>query len=88
LLGAAFADYDAGVAHIPMEQLYGMVRQQALVVSMKEIYGWLLIVALISLTVILVSYGPIRPLAIFPKWKKIHKIFRREAKLRLRYDVE
>lgn len=46
---------------------------------MKEIYGWLLIVALLSLTVILVSYSPIRPSAIFPKWRTIRKIFRRET---------
>lgn len=55
---------------------------------MKEIYGWLLIVAIVSLTVILVSYGPIRPAAIFPKWRTIRKIFRREAKMHLQREAE
>ena len=36
------------------------------VVSMKEIYGWLLIAALVSMLLILVSYSSLRPWAIFP----------------------
>lgn len=63
----------------PLGQLYGMVQTQALVVSMKEIYGYLLIAALVTLTVILVSYGPLRPWAIFPKWKTVRRILRRET---------
>lgn len=51
---------------VPVGELYGMVQLQALVVSMKEIYGWLLMVALVALLVILVSYAPLRPWAIFP----------------------
>ena len=59
--------------HIPFGRLYGMVQMQALVVSMKEIYGWLLIVALVSLLLIAVGYGPVRPWAIFPKWSSIRR---------------
>lgn len=77
LLGAVFTDANPDAVHIPLGQLYAMVQTQALVVSMKEIYGWLLIVAIISLLVILVSYGPLRPAAIFPKWKTIRRTFRR-----------
>jgi len=47
---------------------------------MKEIFGWLLFIAILSLIVIVVSYSPIRPTAIFPKWKTIRKILRRETK--------
>ncbi|MCM1110036.1 MAG: hypothetical protein NC336_02375 [Clostridium sp.] len=79
-LGAALSDTTAA-AHIPLGQLMGMVQRQALVVSMKEIYGWLLIVALISLVVLAVSYGPLRPFAIFPKWRTIRRILRRESRL-------
>ena len=57
----------------PVAQLYGMVHIHALVVSMKEIYGWLLIVALVSLAAILVSYNNVRPWAIFPKWRTIRR---------------
>lgn len=79
LLGTNIVDFNPDIAHVPLGQLYGIVQEQALVVSMKEIYGWLLIVALISLTVILVSYGPIRPSAIFPKWSTIRHILTRLA---------
>lgn len=77
LLGAALTDTSADASRIPLGQLYGMVQEQALVVSMKEIYGWLLIAALVSLIVILVSYSPVRPWAIFPKWKTIRRTLRR-----------
>lgn len=76
LLGAPMTDFNADAVNIPLGQLYGMVRQQALVVSMKEIYGWLLIIAVISLVIISLSYGPIRPNAIFPKWRTIRKVLR------------
>ncbi|MDE5701977.1 MAG: hypothetical protein K2I15_06160, partial [Bacteroides sp.] len=52
---------------------YGMVQVQALVVSMKEIYGWLLIVALVALLVILCGRETVRPFAIFPKWSTIRR---------------
>lgn len=43
---------------------------------MKEIYGWLLIVALTSLLVILVSYSSVRPFAIFPKWSNVRRVIK------------
>lgn len=83
LLGGAMTHVDQAAAHIPLGQLFGMVQQQALVVSMKEIYGWLLMVALMSLVIILVSYGPLRPGSVFPTWKTIRngikRIVRRQA---------
>ena len=58
-----------------------MVQRHALVVSMKEIYGWLLIVALVTLLVIIVSYNRVRPSAFFPKWITIRKIFRHNVRM-------
>lgn len=60
-------------------QLTGVVQVQPLVVSMKEIYGWLLMLALVSLAAILLSYSPVRPAAIFPKWSTIRRAVRRLA---------
>ncbi len=77
LLGAGLTDFSFAASYIPLEKLYGMVNVQAMVVSMKEIYGWLLIVALASLAAILISYGPIRPMAIFPKWRTIRRTIRK-----------
>lgn len=76
LLGASMTDFSTAVAGHHVGELYGMVQHQALVVSMKEIYGWLLITALVSVAVIAVSYGPMRPWAIFPKWRTIRRALR------------
>ncbi len=73
LLGANLTATNPEAAHAPLETLYGMVSLQALVVSMKEIYGWLLMVALLSLLLILIGYGPVRPWAIFPKWSSVRR---------------
>ncbi|MDE7148596.1 MAG: hypothetical protein K2O20_09485, partial [Duncaniella sp.] len=85
IMARNFANFSAAFTHVDIAaaggagfgELYGMVQMQALVVSMKEIYGWLLLAALLSLLVILVSYSPIRPAAIFPKWKTIRRTLRR-----------
>lgn len=77
-MNAAF--FSAGIRHTfdglagsSIGELYGRAQLQALVVSMKEIYGWLLIIGLISLLLILISFGPVRPQAIFPKWRNIRR---------------
>lgn len=69
--------------HVFMRNLsaVGMPQPQAMVLAMKEIYGWLLIVALFSILVMAVSYGPVRPFAIFPKWKNIRRTIRRFARM-------
>ncbi len=82
-LSSSFADFSSrAAAGMRFDELYGMLQRQALVVSMKEIYGWLLIVAVISLTVILVSYSPMRPTSIFPKWRTIRRGLRHIVRLR------
>lgn len=73
LLGADMVDFNPDIAHMPVGQLYGTVQTQALIVSMKEIYGWLLMAALVSLIVLVVNYGKVRPFAIFPKWSTVRK---------------
>lgn len=76
LIGASMTAANPDSAFAPLGQLYGMVQTQALIVSMKEIYGWLLIVAIASLTVILISYSSVRPFAIFPKWSTVRRVIK------------
>ncbi len=83
LIGSVFTDLNPAAVHAPLGQIYGMVQVQALVVSMKEIYGWLLIAAIVSLTIILVGYGRGRPSVIFPKWRTIRKLLRRSVKAQI-----
>lgn len=79
-LGASLTASNPVTAHVPLEQLYGMVQEQALVVSMKEIYGWLLIVAILSTAAIGLFFTPVRPWAIFPKWRTIRRLLRHESR--------
>ena len=81
LLGSVATGANDALAHMPVGEIYGMVQVHALIVSMKEIYGWLLIVAIISLLIIMIGYGPVRPGAIFPKWKTIRKLLKRSVRL-------
>lgn len=81
LIGARFTDFSAEVAYMPLGRLCDTVQRHALVVSMKEIYGWLLIAAILSLAIIVLSYSSLRPSAIFPKWRTIRKIFRKETQM-------
>lgn len=76
LIGAAVTDTAQNAFGTPLPNMVATVGMQALIVSMKEIYGWLLIAAVISLTIIIVSYSPVRPSAIFPKWKTIRRLLR------------
>lgn len=76
LLGTGIVDFNPAVQHTPVEQLYGLVQTQALIVSMKEIYGWLLIAGIVSLLLILVSYSSVRPFAIFPKWSTVRRVIK------------
>lgn len=73
LLSAGIVDFNPSIRHMSLGTLFGEIQLQALVVSMKEIYGWLLIVAMIALTLILIGYGPVRPWAIFPKWSSVRR---------------
>lgn len=86
-LGSSLTDMNPDIVHAPLGQLFGLVQMQALIVSMKEIYGWLLIVGLVSLVLILVSYSPVRPWAIFPKWKTIRRILRKLVRSEERVEM-
>lgn len=60
--------------------LYGAIQRQALLVSMKEIFGWLLIGGIFFFIGIVLSHFPMRPNAIFPTWKRIRHLLRRSSR--------
>jgi MFS transporter, DHA2 family, multidrug resistance protein len=64
-----------------------MVPPSAMVLAMKEIYGWLLIGAILFIMIVAVSYGPLRPFAIFPKWKTIRRSVKQFVKPLLRREL-
>lgn len=73
LLSTRIVDFNPRLPFSSIGEIFGMVQKQALVISMKEVYGWLLIVSMVSLLLILIGYGPVRPWAIFPKWSTIRR---------------
>lgn len=73
LLSVNVVDFNPEINPMSLGSIFDEISLQALVVSMKEIYGWLLIIALVSFLMILVAYGPMRPWAIFPKWSTIRR---------------
>lgn len=87
-IGSVFTPLNDAVGRLGPGDIYGMVQRQALVVSMKEIYGWLLLGALVSLLLIMVSYSSLRPWAIFPKWKTIHRALRSSVRPFVRKRAE
>ena len=80
LFSSDITDVNSKISHFSLGELIGMVNEQALIVAMKEIYGWLLIICILSIILILVSFSPLKPNAIFPKWKNIRKILRRSSR--------
>lgn len=87
-IGSVFTPLNDTVGRPGPGDIYGMVQRQALVVSMKEIYGWLLMGALVSLLLIMVSYSSLRPWAIFPKWKTIRRALRSSVRPFVRKRAE
>lgn len=79
LIGSAMTASNIDAAGYRLGDLFGVVNRQAMIVSMKEIYGWLLIGGLVYLLCIACSYSPVRPAAIFPKWRTIRKLFKRSV---------
>lgn len=85
LLSERMDNVGLSTSHAPFGELYGMVQVQSLLESMKEIYGWLLFVAILCLIVLMLRYSGIRPMRVIePKYRTIYNIIRGNMKLRLR----
>lgn len=71
-------------SNINLTELYGMIQVQSLLESMKEIYGWLLLIAILCLIGLMIRYSNIRPVRIFePAYNLIHNFLLRDIKLRI-----
>ena len=76
--------YDPHV--MPFGEMYGAVQVQALMESMKEIYGWLIVVAVVCLIILSLRASDIRPNKVIqPTFHRISLLMRREVLARLRY---
>lgn len=85
LLGERMDSIELSTSHTQLGELYGMVQIQSLLESMKEIYGWLLFVAIVCLIGLMLRYSGIRPTRVIePTYQAIHKFIRSDIRLRLR----
>ena len=67
--------------HIPSGQLLGDLQVQAMMVSMKEIYGWLCILGILCLMIFLLYQSTLRPITVFPKFKTIRRSVKHQLKM-------
>jgi len=83
LLGSSLDRVNPLVQHIPSNQLYGALQQQALMVSMKEIYGWLALIALFCILLFAIKESVLRPeYAIHPRYRMIRRYIKHQLRMR------
>jgi hypothetical protein len=81
LLGANLDNVNILATRLSKGELYGALQQQALMVSMKELYGWLVLISLFCLLVFIVKESSIRPkFAIHPKFRTIRRSIKHELR--------
>ncbi len=84
LLGTGIDRVQCAASHASIGELYGMVQVQSLLESMKEVYGWLLFVAILCLVGLMVRHSEIRPIRVIePTYRTIHKYIKSELRPRL-----
>ena len=82
LLGMELDNVNTTAVHIPLPQLYGIVQQQAIMVSMKEIFGWLTMLALFCLLVFVLKESSLRVgNVIHPKFSTIRHLIKHELRI-------
>ena len=77
LLGANLDNVNPVAKHLPSESLFNSLQQQAMLVSMKEIYGWLCILGIFCLILFFLGESSLRPKSLHPTFSRIgHSILR------------
>lgn len=83
LLSTPLDHVNPSIQRIPLGELYGTVQQQALIVSMKELFGWLTLTGLLCLLLFMIKESNIRPLYAFhPTYRAIRKLIKGELRNR------
>lgn len=82
LIGASLDRVHPVAGQIPAPELYGVLQQQALMVSMKELYGWLILLALLCLMWVLLTMSSIRPHKVMhPSYRAIRRFIKHELRM-------
>ncbi len=88
LLSSNLDNVNTSINQLPTDALYGSLQQQAMMVSMKEIYGWLCILGIICLLAFLLKESSLRPKSIHPKFSTIRRTIRHELKIEGRIEED
>ncbi len=79
LLGANLDNVNPLASKLSFGELYGALQQQSLMVSMKELYGWLALLGIACLLAFMIKESNIRPkYAIHPTYRAIRRLIKRE----------
>ena len=85
LLGERLDAVTLSTVRMPFGELYGMVQVQSLLESMKEIYGWLLFVAILCLIGLMLRHSDIRPMKVIePTYRTIHMLVQHSIRHRMK----
>ena len=81
LLGTTLDRVNPLANQLPAGELYGALQQQALMVSMKELYGWLTMISLLCLFLFWISENSVRPLHVLhPRYRVIRRFIKHELR--------
>lgn len=87
LLSTNIVDFNPAIISPKIGTYYGIIQKQSLIVSMKEIYGWLLMISIVTTVLLCVDYNEIRQSAIFPKWSTIRKNIKHSLRIKKRKSL-
>ena len=81
LIGATIDSVNPWAGSIGIPELYGVVQRQALIVTFKELYGWLALLGIFSTIVLLAIRSDIRPKTLYlPTYRAVRRLIMRENK--------
>lgn len=82
LLSTELDNVNTLATNIPHAELYGIVQLQSVMVSMKEIYGWLVLIALFCLLLFMIKESSINAKsAIHPPFRKIRRFIKHQLRM-------
>lgn len=89
LLTAELDNVNPIAVHIPHNELYGMVQAQSVMVSMKELYGWLALLALCCLLLFMIKESSITAKsAIHPTFRTIRRFVKHQLRMDKKGDTQ
>lgn len=85
-LGSTLDHVNPLANQLPFRQVYGALQQQAFMVSMKELYGWLALISLVCLSLFWLNESTGRPFhALHPRYRVIRRFIKHELRISKKY---